>query len=80
MTGIPEEIADTPPSVKVVYLVLAAAEEPVSQHELADRSNLGVRQIRAALAKLTRYDCVEERPNLRDLRENHYEVDPSAFG
>lgn len=72
---VPEEIADEPPSVKLVYLVLEATEDPVSQHELADRANLDVRQTRAALATLNQYEVVEERPNLRDLREKHYKIE-----
>ncbi|WP_089650111.1 MarR family transcriptional regulator [Halobacterium hubeiense] len=71
---VPEEIADAPPSAKLVYLVLEGTDGPISQHELADRANLDVRQARAALATLDQYDVVEERPNLRDLREKHYEV------
>lgn len=71
---VPDEIADAPPSVKLVYLVLEAADEPVSQHELADRANLNVRQAREALATLDQYGLIDERPNLRDLREKHYIV------
>jgi len=71
---VPEEIADEPPSVKLVYLILEDEKGTMSQQEVADRVEMDVRQTRAALATLNQYEVVEERPNLRDLREKHYEI------
>lgn len=71
---VPEEIADEPPSVKLVYLMLKDEQGTMSQHEVADRVEMDVRQTRAALATLRQYGLVEERPNLRDLREKQYGV------
>ncbi|MCD2204426.1 MarR family transcriptional regulator [Halobacterium sp. KA-6] len=71
---VPEEIADEPPSVKLVYLILEDEQGMMSQQEVANRVEMDVRQTRAALATLDQYGVVEERPNLRDLREKQYVV------
>jgi len=75
VTEIPEKLGDQPPPIKLVYLVLESVDGPVIQREIADRTELDVRQVRKALQELERQNLLETTLNLEDLREKQYDVE-----
>lgn len=75
---VPEWLADRPPSRKLVYLLLEAADEPLTQTALAERAQLDRRAVRDALSDLEAAGVVEKRVRLGDARERVYHpVEPA---
>lgn len=60
-----------------MYAVLAA-EDSLTQSEIAERSRLSKRTTRHALSKLTDAEVVDERPSLTDARKRIYDAAPIA--
>lgn len=62
---VPEAIADSPPSRKLVWLALATADaECLSATELLERLAVGQGTVYASLEELNEAGAVESRPSL----------------
>lgn len=72
------ELADLPPSAKLVHLVLER-ESPLTQGELVEQTQLSARTVRSALRKLEGRDLVDEGVCLKDARKRLYSVDESSW-
>ena len=70
---IPEELADDPPSAKVVYLIIAD-EGPIRFTDLQDAARLSGGTLSGGLARLTETGLVETRPLATDARVVRYEA------
>jgi len=62
------------PTAKLVYATIRDAERPLAQHEVAARTSLNDRGVRAVLEDLEEADLVEVALNLNDLREKQYSL------
>lgn len=70
-----EELQASPPSVKLVYLVLKR-QGPLTQTELGDETLLPDRTVRYALSRLKEADVVESEVDLSDPRQRVYTLKP----
>ena len=68
-----EEIADLPPSAKLVYKVLEY-KGPLTQKGIVEESMLSARTVRYALERLEEVGAVEEDVYFADARQNLYEL------
>jgi predicted transcriptional regulator len=68
-----EEIADLPPSAKLVYKVLEY-NGPLTQKGIVEESMLSARTVRYALERLDEVGVVEEDVYFADARQNLYEI------
>ncbi|MFB6106994.1 MAG: MarR family transcriptional regulator [Halobacteriaceae archaeon] len=68
-----EELADLPPSAKLVYKVLEY-HGPMTQKQLVEESMLAARTVRYALDRLDDRDFVDEGVYVADARQRLYEV------
>jgi predicted transcriptional regulator len=68
-----EELADLPPSAKLVYKVLEY-NGPMTQKGIVQESMLSARTVRYALERLEGIDAVEEDVYFADARQNLYEI------
>jgi DNA-binding MarR family transcriptional regulator len=66
------ELADLPPSAKLVYRVLKD-DAPLTQQAICEYSQLPPRTARHALDRLESGDLIESRPNPTDARQSLYE-------
>ncbi|MBV0903669.1 ArsR family transcriptional regulator [Haloarcula salina] len=73
-----EDIADLPPSAKLVYKVLEY-DGPLTQKGIVEESMLSARTVRYALERLDEVGVIEEDVYFADARQNLYEIiDQSA--
>lgn len=72
------ELADLPPSAKLVHLVLER-ESPLTQGELVEQTQLSARTVRSALRKLEGRELVDEGVCLKDARKRLYSVDDDRW-
>ena len=72
-----EELADLPPSAKLVYKVLEY-DGPLTQKGIVEESMLSARTVRYALERLDEAGVVEEDVYFADARQNLYEITDSA--
>lgn len=72
-----EELADLPPSAKLVYKVLEY-NGPLTQKAIVEESMLSARTVRYALERLEKIGVVEEDVYFADARQNLYEILPEA--
>lgn len=68
-----EEIADLPPSAKLVYKVLEY-NGPLTQKGIVQESMLSARTVRYALERLDGIDVITEDVYFADARQNLYEI------
>jgi DNA-binding MarR family transcriptional regulator len=68
-----EEIADLPPSAKLVYKVLEY-DGPLTQKGIVQESMLSARTVRYALERLDEVGVIEEDVYFADARQNLYEI------
>ena len=68
-----EEIADLPPSAKLVYKVLEY-NGPLTQKGIVEESMLSARTVRYAHERLDEVGVVEEDVYFADARQNLYEI------
>ena len=68
-----EEIADLPPSAKLVYKVLQY-NGPLTQKGIVEESMLSARTVRYALERLEAIAVVDEDVYFADARQNLYEI------
>ena len=68
-----EEIADLPPSAKLVYKVLEY-NGPLTQKGIVEESMLSARTVRYALERLDEVGVIEEDVYFADARQNLYEI------
>jgi len=68
-----EEIADLPPSAKLVYKVLEY-DGPLTQKGIVEESMLSPRTVRYALERLDEIDIISEDVYFADARQNLYEL------
>lgn len=68
-----QELADLPPSAKLVYKVLQHEEE-LTQNELTEETRLSKRTVRDALQRLESIGIVEEGIYIGDARQNLYQI------
>jgi len=68
-----EELADLPPSAKLVYKVLEYSG-PMTQKGIVEESMLSARTVRYALERLEDIDVVSEDVYFADARQNLYEL------
>ncbi len=68
-----EDIADLPPSAKLVYKVLEY-NGPLTQKGIVQESMLSARTVRYALERLDEIGVVEEDVYFADARQNLYEL------
>ncbi len=68
-----EEIADLPPSAKLVYKVLEY-NGPLTQKGIVEESMLSARTVRYALERLDDIGVVTEDVYFADARQNLYEI------
>lgn len=73
MGGEEQELADMPPSAKLVYKVLQLEEE-LTQKELIEETLLSQRTVRYALKRLESIGVVEENIYFPDARQSLYRV------
>jgi predicted transcriptional regulator len=69
----PEELADLPPSAKLVFKVLEY-DGPMTQKQIVQESMLSARTVRYALERLEGIDVVEEDVYFADARQSLYEI------
>lgn len=67
-------LSDLPPSANQVARSLAA-DGPLTQKELVERTGLASRTVRSAIAALREADLVQENLYLPDLRQRQYDID-----
>jgi len=72
-----EELADLPPSAKLVYKVLEY-NGPLTQKAIVKESMLSARTVRYALERLEDIGVVEEDVYFADARQNLYEIMPEV--
>lgn len=72
-----EELADLPPSAKLVYKVLEY-NGPMTQKGIVEESMLSARTVRYALERLEDIDIVSEDVYFADARQNLYEIESSV--
>ena len=78
MTDIDEEeLADLPPSAKLVYKVLEY-NGSLTQKGIVEESMLSARTVRYALERLDEIGVVTEDVYFADARQNLYELDEEA--
>jgi predicted transcriptional regulator len=70
-----EEIADLPPSAKLVYKVLEY-NGAMTQKGIVEESMLSARTVRYALERLEEIDAVSEDVYFADARQSLYEITP----
>jgi predicted transcriptional regulator len=75
MEGTHEEIADLPPSAKLVFKVLEY-DGPLTQKQIVEESMLSARTVRYALERLQEIDAVDEDVYFADARQSLYEINP----
>jgi len=68
-----EELADLPPSAKLVYKVLEY-DGPLTQKGIVEESMLSARTVRYALERLDEVGVIEEDVYFADARQNLYEL------
>ncbi len=68
-----EDIADLPPSAKLVYKVLEY-NGPLTQKGIVEESMLSARTVRYALERLDDIGVIEEDVYFADARQNLYEI------
>jgi DNA-binding MarR family transcriptional regulator len=68
-----EDIADLPPSAKLVYKVLEY-NGPLTQKGIVEESMLSARTVRYALERLDEIGVIEEDVYFADARQNLYEL------
>ena len=68
-----EEIADLPPSAKLVYKVLEY-NGPLTQKGIVEESMLSARTVRYALERLDEIGVIQEDVYFADARQNLYEI------
>lgn len=68
-----EEIADLPPSAKLVYKVLEY-NGPLTQKGIVQESMLSARTVRYALERLDEIGVIDEDVYFADARQNLYEI------
>ena len=68
-----EDIADLPPSAKLVYKVLEY-NGPLTQKGIVEESMLSARTVRYALERLDEIEAIEEDVYFADARQNLYEI------
>lgn len=72
-----DDVADLPPSAKLVYYHLQS-DAPSTQQEIAAATALPIRTVRYALERLDEVGAVASEPNFEDTRQKLYRpVDPS---
>ncbi|WP_114578778.1 helix-turn-helix domain-containing protein [Saliphagus sp. LR7] len=76
MPELTQELADLPPSSKLVYKVLQHEHE-LTQNELTDETRLAKRTVRDALQRLESRGLVEEGIYIRDARQSLYRIPES---
>ena len=70
--SVPDTLTDQTPSTRLTYLVLQAAERPLTRNEIAERAGLEPSTIGKNLRALRRKTSLQRRPCLRDKRANVY--------
>jgi predicted transcriptional regulator len=68
-----EDLADLPPSAKLVYKVLQY-NGPLTQKGIVEESMLSARTVRYALERLEEIEVVDEDVYFADARQNLYEI------
>ncbi|PSP26734.1 ArsR family transcriptional regulator [Halobacteriales archaeon QH_2_65_14] len=68
-----DDIADLPPSAKLVYKVLEY-NGPLTQKGIVQESMLSARTVRYALERLDEIGVIEEDVYFADARQNLYEI------
>ncbi|WP_082146836.1 MarR family transcriptional regulator [Halostagnicola sp. A56] len=68
-----DDVADLPPSAKLVYLILQEGGE-MTQAELRDRTTLPDRTVRYALERLDAAGVLRSRPSASDARQSLYSI------
>ncbi|MFC4986238.1 MULTISPECIES: helix-turn-helix transcriptional regulator [Saliphagus] len=76
MLELTQELKDSPPSSKLVYIALKDKGE-LTQNELTDETRLSKRTVRDALQRLESRGLVEEDIYIRDARQNLYLIPES---
>lgn len=75
-----DELADLPPSAKLVYKVLEY-NGPLTQKKIVEESMLSARTVRYALERLDEVGVITEDVYFADARQNLYELaDPDETG
>ena len=72
-----EDLADLPPSAKLVYKVLQY-NGPLTQKGIVEESMLSARTVRYALERLEEIEVVDEDVYFADARQNLYEITTEA--
>ncbi|MDG5778088.1 ArsR family transcriptional regulator [Haloarculaceae archaeon H-GB1-1] len=70
---VEEDIADLPPSAKLVYKVLEY-NGPLTQKGIVEESMLSARTVRYALERLDEVGAITEDVYFADARQNLYEI------
>ncbi|MFB6185152.1 MAG: ArsR family transcriptional regulator [Haloarculaceae archaeon] len=70
---VESDIADLPPSAKLVYKVLEY-DGPLTQKGIVEESMLSARTVRYALERLDEVGAIEEDVYFADARQNLYEI------
>ena len=76
-----QQLADLPPSAKLVFVVLAH-EGTLTQQRLIEETRLSARTVRYALGRLKDINAVSEQRSLMDARQTQYTTrhSPSSAG
>lgn len=68
-----QDVAELPPSAKLVYTVLDHEDE-LTQQGIAEHTRLAPRTVRHALSELESIDAVERTVNFADARQHIYRL------
>lgn len=71
---IPEGLADTPASAKLIYAVLKKSEEALTAEDLQQRTRLPRSTTHDALAKLESADAIDRHGSWSDGRQTFYTI------
>ena len=77
--SVPDSLADETPSTRLTYLILQAAESPLTRNEIAERAGLQPSTVGNNLQALRREIELRRRPCLRDKRANVYWLDDAGL-
>jgi len=69
-----DRVAELSPSAKLVYLVLARAEDELTQQEIVEASTVAPRTARHALEDLEDVGAIVSHPHYKDARQKVYYI------
>lgn len=77
MPEIKDDLNDS--SVKILEALVSNPQQPLSTKELVKACNISSRMIQYNLERLLNANLVKRSPNLKDLRNKRYAINPDLY-